>query len=78
MHIQHAGLHHAAQGMGAQHALNRRKRIVKGAFHKHLPQHLGHQHLAPAPVLKHPVPPPGRALGKIHRPQDTWLGLDEL
>jgi hypothetical protein len=48
MHVDKRRLHEPPRRMRAQHRLDGRERIVEGALHEDLAQHLRHQHLAPA------------------------------
>ena len=54
-----------------------RERIVEGALHEHLAEHLGHQDLAPARVGEQPRALARRALGEVQRPDDPRLLLAE-
>ncbi len=77
MEIDDRRLHHAPQGLRLQHRLQRAERVVEGPFHEHLAQGLRDQHAAALRGLEHPRAPAGRHLGKVQRPQDARLGLDE-
>ena len=78
MHVDEAGLNHAAKGMFLEHRLDLAERVVEGAFHEDLAQHLRHQHLAALRRLEHAVAPARCALGEIDRADHPRLGLDEL
>jgi hypothetical protein len=64
--------------MRLQHALDLAERILEGALHEDLSQHLGHQHLAPLRRREDAVPAARRALGEVDGPDHPGLGLDEL
>jgi hypothetical protein len=64
-------------GWRLQHRLDGRERVVEGPFHEDLPEHLRHQHLAPARRVVEPVSATRRTLGKVDRPDDARLCLDE-
>ena len=67
-----------AQGMLFQQLIHQTKRILKGALHEHLTQHLTDQHLAPARVRKQARSPARCAFGKVYRANDAWLCLGKL
>jgi hypothetical protein len=61
-----------------EHRLDGRERVVEGALHEDLAQHLRHEHLAPAGGGEDAGARPGRGLGVVERAQHARLGLDEL
>jgi hypothetical protein len=78
MNIDQRGLHDAAARMGAQHRVHGRERIVEGALHEDLAQHLRDEHLPPAGGGEDPRARTRRGLRVVERPQDARLALDEL
>ena len=78
MHVDHRGLHRATQRVCPQRGIDRRERIVEGAAHEDIAQHLRDQHLAPAPVGKDARTAPGGRLGEVERAQDGRIALDLL
>lgn len=77
MHVHKDHLRLPPQGMRAQHRIHRRERIVEGAFHEHLAQHLKHKDLAPARIAVKPMSAPRCLFGKIQWSQDARLIFDE-
>jgi hypothetical protein len=78
MDVDEDRLGHAAARIFLQRRIERRERIVEGAFHEDLAQRLGDEDLAPAPILEEARPLPRRVLGEVERAQDARLGPDEL
>ena len=77
MEVDDRGLCQPAQRMRLQRRLHRRERIIKGTFHEDLAQRLHHQHLAPAGRRIQPRPAPRGRPGKVQRPDQARLAVDE-
>ena len=77
MHVHDDGTGHSAQRMRFEDSIQRRKRIIKRAFHEHLPQRLGDQHLLARAGLEQARPFAGGGFGEVQRPDDARLLIYE-
>eukprot|EP00581_Thalassiosira_minuscula_P037766 CAMPEP_0184466992 /NCGR_PEP_ID=MMETSP0740-20130409/69234_1 /TAXON_ID=385413 /ORGANISM="Thalassiosira miniscula, Strain CCMP1093" /LENGTH=125 /DNA_ID=CAMNT_0026842203 /DNA_START=53 /DNA_END=427 /DNA_ORIENTATION=+ len=79
MDVNNRGLHHPATRMGPQDLVYSRERIAVGLFHKHLPQRLGHKHLAATLGIENAKPFAWHiATGIVQRADNARLGLNKL
>ena len=78
MHIDKDHLRLPTQGMCTQNLIHGRKRIIKRAFHKHLPQDLKHQNFATPRIGKQPMPDPRRTFRIVQRANDAAVVFDGL
>ena len=77
MYIDDDCIGQPAKGVRFQNRFKRRERVVIGAFHKDLPQDLHHQHLASVGGSEQAAPLARCGFGKVYRPDDARLSLDE-
>ena len=70
MDVDEGGLHRAAAGVFPERRIERRERVVEGAFHEDLAEGLRHQHLPPLRRPEDARACARRVLGEVERAQE--------